>query len=534
METPSLNVAWTQALELLAQTDLGPAGMGFLQSTRPLGNIEGTILLSVPNDFTKNWIERSSSSVTDALSQTFGKRTRIAITVDPDMELPETADEIEHQAKNVEVASSTEDNQPTPNEVPSAGHHQTGDTPTYAQSFSYPSAEERLRQLDGVEAINDFPDSSFEEHDPKRFSYVAPQSTDRALDTSSTRLNPKHTFDTFVIGPSNRFAHAAAVAVSESPGTDFNPLFIYGESGLGKTHLLQAIGHYTLSLYPNQKVRYVSSEEFTNEFINAIRVNNPNNSAVEEFHRRYRELDLLLIDDIQFLSKKEQTMEGFFHTFNALYQANKQIVITSDVQPKHLEGIEERLRSRFGSGLLVDVQPPDLETRIAILQKKTADENLDIDPEIFTYIAERISSNIRELEGAILRVVAYANLYHEKIDLSLAEMTLKDYISDPDDTEITIPLIMGQCAKYFNVTIDQLCSTDRSRAIVEARQIAMYLCRELTELSLPKIGQSFDRDHSTVMHANKKILEQMKQRREVYNNVTELTNRIKKVARGGN
>ena len=276
----------------------------------------------------------------------------------------------------------------------------------------------------------------------------------------------------------------------------------------------------------------MNSEEFTNEFINAIRLNKTDNSQVEAFHRRYRELDILLIDDIQFIGDKEQTMEGFFHTFNALYEADKQIVVTSDVHPNYLNGFEERLTSRFGSGLLVDVQPPDLETRIAILQKKAATDALEIQPEVFEFIASRISSNIRELEGARGRVVAYATLTKERGDISLAEMMLKDYGSDPDDNEITISLIMGQCAAYFGVTIDQLCSTDRSRNVVEARQIAMYLCRELTDLSLPKIGQAFGRDHTTVIHANKKILAQMKEKRETFNHVSELTNRIKKAARG--
>ena len=346
-----------------------------------------------------------------------------------------------------------------------------------------------------------------------------------------THLNPKYTFETFVIGPSNRFAHAAALAVSETPGTSFNPLFIYGDSGLGKTHLLHAIGHYALSLLPHLKVRYVNSEEFTNEFINAIRLNKTDNSQVEAFHRRYRELDILLIDDIQFIGDKEQTVEGFFHTFNALYENNKQIVLTSDVPPAQLNGFEDRMRSRFASGLLVDVQPPDLETRIAILQKKATTDSLEVTPDVLEYIASRISSNIRELEGALLRVIAFANLSKERIDLPLAEMLLKDFVSDPTDNEVTVPLIMGQCAHYFGITIEQMSSSDRSHTVVEARQIAMYLCRELTDLSLPKIGQAFGRDHTTVMHANKKITALMKEKRETFNHVSELTNRIKQKAK---
>ena len=348
---------------------------------------------------------------------------------------------------------------------------------------------------------------------------------------SDLKLNPRYTFESFVAGSSNRFAHAAAAAVAEQPGKSYNPLMIYGPSGLGKTHLLHAIGHYALSLLPHLKVRYVNSEEFTNEFINAIRLNKTDNSQVEAFHRRYRELDILLIDDIQFIGDKEQTVEGFFHTFNALYENNKQIVLTSDVPPAQLNGFEDRMRSRFASGLLVDVQPPDLETRIAILQKKATTDSLEVTPDVLEYIASRISSNIRELEGALLRVIAFANLSKERIDLPLAEMLLKDFVSDPTDNEVTVPLIMGQCAHYFGITIEQMSSSDRSHTVVEARQIAMYLCRELTDLSLPKIGQAFGRDHTTVMHANKKITALMKEKRETFNHVSELTNRIKQKAK---
>ncbi|WP_454084510.1 chromosomal replication initiator protein DnaA [Georgenia sp. Marseille-Q6866] len=348
-------------------------------------------------------------------------------------------------------------------------------------------------------------------------------------EADAARLNPKYTFETFVIGSSNRFAHAAATAVAESPARAYNPLFIYGGSGLGKTHLLHAIGHYARSLDPSVRVRYVNSEEFTNDFINSIR-----DDKAEAFQRRYREVDVLLIDDIQFLQGKEQTMEEFFHTFNTLHNANKQVVITSDLAPKQLNGFEDRMRSRFEWGLLTDVQPPDLETRIAILRKKANNENLEIDDAVLSYIASRISTNIRELEGALIRVTAFANLNRQPVDESLAVMVLKDFITDTDGEDITPTLIMGQTADYFSVSIDALCSADRSRVLVNARQIAMYLCRELTELSLPKIGQLFGgRDHTTVMHANRKIREQMAEKRSTFNQVTELTNRIKQKARTG-
>ena len=343
---------------------------------------------------------------------------------------------------------------------------------------------------------------------------------------TQTRLNPKYTFETFVIGSSNRFAHAAAVAVAEAPAKAYNPLFIYGDSGLGKTHLLHAIGHYAQSLYQGVRVRYVSSEEFTNDFINMIR-----DGKQDGFRRRYRDVDVLLVDDIQFLENKEGTQEEFFHTFNTLHNATKQIVISSDRAPKRLVTLEDRLRSRFEWGLLTDIQPPELETRIAILRKKAVQDRLNAPPEALEYIASRISTNIRELEGALIRVSAFASLNRQQVDLQLAEFVLKDLIPESQGPEITAATIMGQTASYFGLSIDDLCGTSRSRVLVTARQIAMYLCRELTDLSLPKIGQHFGgRDHTTVMHADRKIRSLMAERRSIYNQVTELTNRIKQQA----
>jgi chromosomal replication initiator protein len=343
----------------------------------------------------------------------------------------------------------------------------------------------------------------------------------------TARLNPKYQFETFVIGSSNRFAHAAAVAVAEAPAKAYNPLFIYGESGLGKTHLLHAIGHYTHALTPTSRVRYVSSEEFTNDFINSIR-----DGRGETFRKRYRNIDVLLVDDIQFLENKEQTQEEFFHTFNTLHNANKQIVISSDRPPKALVTLEDRLRNRFEWGLITDITPPELETRIAILRKKAAAEHLDAPPEVLEFIAGKISSNIRELEGALIRVTAFASLNRQAVDLALAEVVLKDLIADAAGPEITASTIMAQTSAYFGITMEDLCGSSRSRVLVTARQIAMYLCRELTDLSLPKIGQHFGgRDHTTVMHADRKIRSLMAERRSVYNQVSELTNRIKMQAR---
>jgi chromosomal replication initiator protein len=343
---------------------------------------------------------------------------------------------------------------------------------------------------------------------------------------SGTRLNPKYTFETFVSGASNRFAHAAAVAVAEAPANAYNPLFIHGDSGLGKTHLLHAIGHYAQTLY-NIKVRYVSSEEFTNDFINMIR-----DGKQDGFRRRYRDVDVLLVDDIQFLENKEGTQEEFFHTFNTLHNASKQIVISSDRAPKRLVTLEDRLRSRFEWGLLTDVQPPELETRIAILRSKAIQEGLNAPPEVLEYIASRISTNIRELEGALIRVTAFASLNRQSVDLQLAEIVLKDLIPEAQGPQITAATIMGQTASYFGLSIEDLCGTSRSRLLVTARHIAMYLCRELTDLSLPKIGQQFGgRDHTTVINADRKIRKLMAERQSVFTQVTELTTRIKQQAR---
>ncbi|WBB73686.1 chromosomal replication initiator protein DnaA [Micromonospora sp. WMMD1128] len=342
-------------------------------------------------------------------------------------------------------------------------------------------------------------------------------------ESGGNRLNPKYMFETFVIGSSNRFAHAASVAVAESPAKAYNPLFIYGHSGLGKTHLLHAIGHYATTLGNARSVRYVSTEEFTNDFINSLR-----DDKTSAFQRRYRDVDILLIDDIQFLENRERTQEEFFHTFNTLHNANKQIVITSDRSPRQLATLEDRMRTRFEWGLLADIQPPDLETRIAILQKKAAQERMYAPPDVLEFIASRVSNSIRELEGALIRVTAFASLTRSSVELSLAEEVLRDFMPDGAGPEINADQIMASTSEYFGVSLEDLRGHSRSRVLVNARQVAMYLCRELTDLSLPRIGQAFGgRDHTTVMHADRKIRQQMAERRSLYNQIAELTNRIK-------
>lgn len=350
-----------------------------------------------------------------------------------------------------------------------------------------------------------------------------PESTEPQENEFANLLNPKYTFSTFVIGNSNRFAHAACLAVAEAPAKAYNPLFIYGGVGLGKTHLMHAIGHFILSQNPQAKVLYVTSEKFTNELINSIQTNRN-----VEFRNRYRNVDVLLIDDIQFIAGKESTQEEFFHTFNALHEANKQIIMSSDRPPKEIPTLEDRLRSRFEWGLITDIQPPDLETRIAILRKKADMEKLEIDDEVLVFIAKRIESNIRELEGALTRIVAYASLTNSTLDVSIANEALKDIISNHRPRKITPELIQNVIADYYQLKVEDLKSKKRNRPIAYPRQIAMYLCRELTDLSLPKIGEYFGgRDHTTVIHACDKIAEEIETDLQVKRTVNELIKRIK-------
>jgi chromosomal replication initiator protein len=344
---------------------------------------------------------------------------------------------------------------------------------------------------------------------------------------SASGLNPKYSFESFVTGGSNRFAHAAAFAVAEAPAEAYNPLFIYGSSGLGKTHLLHAIGHYALTLKPRLKVRYVSSEEFTNDFINAIQ-----NNKTAEFQAQYRDVDILLVDDIQFLQGKDQTQEAFFHTFNTLHDHNKQVVITSDLRPKQLAGFEERMLSRFEWGLITDIQAPEFETRVAILRKKAAMERIQVPDEVIEYMAARVSSNIRELEGTLIRVTAFANLNRQPIDMDLIQVVLKDTLSFAGDSNVSPMSIISATAEYYKLSPDDITGSGRQQAVALARQIAMHICRELTDLSLPKIGLYFgSRDHTTVMYATKKISEQMRERRYIYNQVSEIIQKIKDNAR---
>jgi chromosomal replication initiator protein len=573
MSEADLAEVWARSLDELAGMQIEPAHRAWLQLTRPLGLVENTALIATPNEFVKEQLEtRLRALITNTLSRELGRSIQLAVTVDP----AATADagqrasgphtlgslrgsgpglrsdpDIDPDADAATGPLQRIDDRPPPagGEFGSrSGGFGSGEFGADTGEFGAGAIPGEFRPARGEfgsppgefgsgpaefghgpdisSARSEAPGLGSGRPGPAGFGPGALPGTPRP---AQARLNPKYTFETFVIGSSNRFAHAAAVAVAEAPAKAYNPLFIYGDSGLGKTHLLHAIGHYAQSLYQGVKVRYVSSEEFTNDFINMIR-----DGKQDGFRRRYRDVDVLLVDDIQFLENKEGTQEEFFHTFNTLHNASKQIVISSDRAPKRLVTLEDRLRSRFEWGLLTDVQPPELETRIAILRKKAVQDRLNAPPDALEYIASRISTNIRELEGALIRVTAFASLNRQSVDLQLAEFVLKDLIPEAQGPEITASTIMGQTASYFGLSIDDLCGTSRSRVLVTARQIAMYLCRELTDLSLPKIGQQFGgRDHTTVMHADKKIRSLMAERRSIYNQVTELTNRIKQQALSG-
>ena len=432
-----IKAVWTKALEIIEQRISGPSFETWLKDTEALSLINDNLLVSVPTDFVKEWLEnRYSPLICDVLEEVTGMRLQVTFTVG-------SATKIPHFSRDDEI--------------------------------------------------------------------------------SSAQLNPKYTFESFVIGNSNRFAHAAALAVAEAPAKAYNPLFIYGGVGLGKTHLMHAIGHFVHRHYPHFKVVYLSTEKFTNEFINSIRDN-----RTVDFRNKYRTVDVLLIDDIQFLAGKESTQEEFFHTFNALHENNKQIIVSSDRQPREIPTLEDRLRSRFEWGLITDIQPPDLQTRAAILRKKAEIEQINISDENILLIANRIVTNIRELEGALTRIKAYSSLTGQPIDEALIDKTLKDLLPSPEEEPISVAKIQRVVADYFNLSVEDMKAKKRTNAVAHPRQIAMYLCRELTDLSLPKIGEEFGgRDHTTVMHAQDKISSSI----ETNPNVAHQVEAIKKLLR---
>lgn len=469
MTDPSyLALIWGQALDILEKEIAKPIFNTWIKSTIPLSISDTVFELGTPTQLSKDWIEtRYLSKIQNAVQMVTQKALEIHFII---LDMPE-------QSIN-----------------------ETAATQTILEQVTTPSAP-------FVTAIENKPPSKV---------------TVTATEDSQCILNPKYVFETFVIGNSNRFAHAASLAVAEVPAKVYNPLFIYGGVGLGKTHLMHAIGHRIRQHHPNVKVLYISSEKFTNELINSIRDGNP-----ESFRQKYRNIDVLLVDDIQFLSKKDRTQEEFFHTFNTLHEANKQIIISSDRPPREIPTLEDRLRSRFEWGLITDIQAPDLETRIAILRKKALIENLDVANDVMVFIASRIDNNIRELEGALIRVMAYASLTQRPIDLDLATEALKDIFPYGKPKRITIDSIKDIVASYFKIKLDDLSAKKRTRNITYPRQIAMYLSRELTDSSLPKIGEEFGgRDHTTVIHAHDKISRERNDDQKMQQTIAELIRRI--------
>lgn len=556
--TESLQAHWAHLLSILSSDpNVTARQRGFVNLARPQGLMGSSrLIIEVPNKLTRAVFEEQiTAPFRAALHEAFGPTTTALFDVNETMVPVESAGQDVNES---EQAASIEHATVAAHQVPAEPSDYPGgvpyaepthrEAPAGSRAFEYYTephpgpdseahvpADERVTRpsLQTLEAERTaFHTAHHEAPVEAPAAPVAPPHEDpenAPTWDSSARLNPNYTFDTFVIGQSNRFAHASAFAVAEQPGIVYNPLFIYGGSGLGKTHLLHAIGHYTKYLYPNLRVRYVNSEEFTNDFINSIR-----DDEGSSFKQIYRNVDVLLIDDIQFLAGKEATMEEFFHTFNALYNHQKQIVITSDLPPKQLTGFAERMRSRFGSGLNVDVQPPELETRIAILRKKAQSEILPVRDDVMEYIASHVTANIRELEGALIRASAAASMKKppEPITLAEAETYLKDLLSDTGGAEITSAQVLSTVAKYFDVSIEDMQSKSRTRTLTNARQVAMYLLRELTEMSLPRIGNDLGgRDHTTVMHAVRKVSAQMAERQTIFNQVTELTNLIRQEQR---
>ena len=543
-EHTQLQKRWEQVISILqANPEVSQRLRGFVSLAQPQAFVGTVLLIAVPSELTRNIFQSQlKAPFQQALTTVFGPGVSEAFTIDES--LAQTSQTVSPSIPQIE------DDSPMPplHEVEAELHtpvppHQTADVPVADAPAASPVDPAIFAER--PQSSSPSPTDFSEVHTPQHVDSAVPAqpisspaetedissppadthtavSSDSGWD-SSARLNPNYTFDTFVIGQSNRFAHAAAFAVSESPAQAYNPLFIYGDSGLGKTHLLHAIGHYAKHLFPSLRVRYVNSEEFTNDFINSIR-----DDEGSSFKQIYRNVDMLLIDDIQFLAGKEHTQEEFFHTFNALHNHQKQVVITSDLPPKQLTGFAERMRSRFEWGLITDVQPPELETRIAILRKKAQSESLNVPDDVMEYIASHITANIRELEGALIRVTAFASLNKQPVDVALAEVVLKDLITDAGDAEITSGQVLATTASYFDVTLEDLRSKSRTRTLTNARQIAMYLLRELTDMSLPRIGQELGgRDHTTVMHAVRKVGAQMAERRTTFNQVTDLTNKIK-------
>ncbi|ALC04494.1 Chromosomal replication initiator protein DnaA [Corynebacterium deserti GIMN1.010] len=522
----SLLETWRQVVSdlitLSQQPDSGfdpitPTQRAYLNLAKPIALVDGYAVLSTPHALAKSAIEQDlGEALTRVLSLRMGRSFSLAVSVEPEQETTEVPAQQELRYQPPQPTQPVQ-NQPAPQEFePSPAPARKGPQQFEVQGGKGASKSEGWERTHTQPA----PETPAGQRIPRETPAHNPN--------REVSLNPKYTFESFVIGPFNRFANAAAVAVAESPAKAFNPLFISGGSGLGKTHLLHAVGNYAQELQPGLRIKYVSSEEFTNDYINSVR-----DDRQETFKRRYRNLDILMVDDIQFLAGKEGTQEEFFHTFNALHQADKQIILSSDRPPKQLTTLEDRLRTRFEGGLITDIQPPDLETRIAILMKKAQTDGTQVDREVLELIASRFESSIRELEGALIRVSAYSSLINQPIDKEMAIVALRDILPEPEDMEITAPVIMEVTAEYFEISVDTLRGAGKTRAVAHARQLAMYLCRELTDMSLPRIGDVFGgKDHTTVMYADRKIRQEMTEKRDTYDEIQQLTQLIK--SRGRN
>jgi len=549
----SLAEAW-QAIkaELLDQSERSDSSIptfthqqrAFLGLVQPIVLVDGYAVLATPHAMAKQVIEDDfGPHIVKVLTERTGRPCSLAVSIQPEAMPPAPAPEPTAPAQQHQPVPPAQRPQgPIQTTVPGVqeripDHHLGWDTshtsapvtpPAPAQPVPPPPPPPPVQpvqpQFTQVTAPHQHQHTAPVYHQGQRL----PRETPAHDPNRDKSLNPKYTFENFVIGSSNRFANGAAVAVAENPARAYNPLFIWGGSGLGKTHLLHAAGNYAQVLQPGLRVKYVSSEEFTNDYINSVR-----DDRQESFKRRYRNLDILMVDDIQFLEGKEGTQEEFFHTFNALHQADKQIILSSDRPPKQLTTLEDRLRTRFEGGLITDIQPPDLETRIAILEKKAQADGTHVDRSVLELIASRFESSIRELEGALIRVSAYSSLINEPINQEMAEIALRDILPDAADVEITASTIMEVTSDYFGITMDTLTGAGKTRAVAHARQLAMYLCRELTDLSLPKIGQEFGgKDHTTVMYADRKIRKEMTEKRDTYDEIQQLTQLIKNRGRG--
>ena len=573
-QTQDLHHIWGQVLDELETASanpystspcLSPQQRAWLKLVKPIQYTNGFALLSAPNTFAKEAIERTlHEPITCALEKFLGEEVTLAVKVIEKASAtnadPNDSHALLREALNADPVTGPWPRPPVvaqdrilPEDIPAyrpeniatpitRPQFPQGDAPATPDTASTPpattvaadtqrAASQYTTQLANTQSADTKEETATYRRPerPEQDVTQTPPSPTSAVPAEATpapTLNPRYTFDNYVVGDSNRFATAAAWAISEAPAHAYNPLPIWGGSGLGKTHLLHAIGHYTRQLFPQLRVRYVSTEEFTNDFINSLR-----DDRKEKFKKRYRDCDLLLVDDIQFIEGKEGIQEEFFYTFEALHNSNKQIVISSDRPPALLSTLEDRLRTRFEWGLITDIQAPDLETRTAILHKKAQVEKLQVPNEVLELIASRIDRNIRELEGALIRVTAFASLNKQPLTPELAQVVLRDLVPADKQVEVTAATIMTVVAEAYSTSVDELCGPSKTRPLATARQIAMYLCRELTEMSLPKIGSTFGgRDHTTVMYAERKISKQIKDDRTVFTQVQQLTADIKKRA----